>query len=100
VVGLSRHVCFSIFVGVKFTITTLTLVSEEGGEEEGEDGGADEDDASKSKSPAERLLDRGPDELWVLKPLPESRTVRSSDLGLALHIYVTQQWSMAPFVSC
>ena len=61
---------------------------------EGEDEGAGDNPAAGSTSPAEKLLEKGSDELWVLRPLPDSRTVLSAALGVALHTYVTQQWSM------
>lgn len=81
---------------MRCTETKPTLVSEqEGGE--GEDEDADDGHASKPKSPEEKaknLLEKGPDQLWALKPLPESKPVLSADIALALHIYITQQWSM------
>ena len=44
--------------------------------------------------PAERFLQKDSDDLWKLGPIPGLGTVRNSEVGIALHNYVTQQWSM------
>ena len=75
-----------------FFKTKSTLVLEKNSEEETED---EDGGTSKLASPEERYLEKGPDEPWALRPLPESRNMLSADLGRAVHIYITQQWSMA-----
>jgi hypothetical protein len=67
--------------------------------------GDDEDDEDKETQaiqrtpPQERFLQKDSDDLWTLVPLPDQGTVRHADLGLALHTYITQQWSMNIFTS-
>ena len=39
-------------------------------------------------------MQKNSDDLWELGPLPELGTICHADLGIALHVYVTQQWSM------
>ena len=62
----------------------------------------DSDDAAgagpaQNASPQERYLQKDSNDLWALGPLPARGIARSTDLGVALHTYVTQQWSMLVF---
>jgi len=62
----------------------------------GQDGDRNSDEetpAPEPLSPSERFLQKGSDGLWKLGPLPDLGTVRNADLGRALHVYITQQWS-------
>ena len=45
-------------------------------------------------SPEEKLLQKTPGGVWTLGPIPEPHAVLRRELGYALHVYVTQQWSM------
>jgi len=58
------------------------------------DGGSDrETPTPRFQAPPERFLRKGSDNLWKLGPLPDLGAVLNADIGIALHTYVTQQWS-------
>lgn len=52
----------------------------------------------RKSPPEERLLQKNPNGLWALGPLPDLGTVRNADLGTAFHVYITQQWSMSVYI--
>jgi hypothetical protein len=81
--------------------TELELILVTGGpiQRGGEGDDDDDDDAAgagpaQTASPQERYLQKDSDDLWALGELPARGIARSTDLGVALHTYVTQQWSM------
>ena len=92
--GLIRHVCSHTILTLLQAKTKLILVAKQTPQEEGADEDADEQTPPQLASPAERFLQKDSDDLWELGPLPDLGTVRHADLGIALHVYVTQQWSM------
>lgn len=61
--------------------------------------GNDSDDEGTSAAPTtpphERFLRKDSSDLWALGPLPARGSARSTELGLALHTYISQQWSKA-----
>ena len=69
----------------------------QGGGEEEDVGGEEGTSAPKKAPPQEKFLEKTSDDLWALGPLPARGSVRSMELGVALHTYVTQQWSMVFF---
>jgi hypothetical protein len=76
--------------------TKPILVANHAPQGEGEEEDADEETHAAGRSPSvERFLQKDSGGLWVLGPLPDLGTVRNIDLGTALRVYVTQEWSMA-----
>ena len=85
---------FAHYLTLSQAKTKLILVAKQAPQEEGADEDADEQTPPQLASPAERFLQKDSNDLWELGPLPDLGTVCHADLGIALHVYVTQQWSM------
>ena len=65
--------------------------------------GEDEDagtPATKNATPEERFLRRDSDGLLVLGPLPAEGGALTGNIAIALHKYLTQQWSKPVIISC
>lgn len=69
-------------------------VSKQGTRKDGEDSD-EETPAPDHVAPWTKLLQKTPGNAWALGPLPEQHNVLKRDLGEALRVYVTQQWSMS-----
>jgi hypothetical protein len=83
-------------IASSYAKTKPILVANHAPQGEGEEEDVDEEThAADHSASVERFLQKDSGGLWVLKPLPDLGTVRNTDLGKALHVYVTQQWSMA-----
>lgn len=63
-----------------------------------EEDGEDKPQPIQDPTPAAKFLQVDAGGLWELGPLPDGNA-RSSELGKALHEYMTQQWSMHVLLS-